>query len=409
MMQVGSNPALARDLLGADVNFVERMTAIKEKKKRALADLRYRALKDIFGTITMWKKLVKAMSKHKQYNFFTTQAAISEPPLKRQGLNAILHNLLTVPAATTQPAGDHDSAGGSSFHPAGSAPPLSGSAAPTIAGGVFGVPASTVPTSAAMDSAGSHRESGVSLYRFADSSSPSPVLLHHIPIDVLFEATSGWGQSISGHGVVVVDKLPDDEIVDPRVKVETVSDYASSPPRSRRKHIGVRGDDILWDRPVEDFFSSESESDEDMENYSPPLPYGEFKDWEMDGMNMYFRLNPDVIFGFDLGMVVNLLCQSLHSDDVEDFWRTQDEWVVSSWKLYPKSSVHVLDLTNGKTVYMFVDKFYPIRATLLERMLRPAAQFHPHTVGMWLLLGVLFKTVQVAFRESYECLDLFPM
>ncbi|GKC72817.1 hypothetical protein Tco_1118700, partial [Tanacetum coccineum] len=47
---------------------------------------------------------------------------------------------------------------------------------------------------------------------------------------------------------------------------------------------------------------------------------------------------------------------SLHSDDVEDFWRTQDEWIVSSWKLYPKSSVHVLDLTNGKTVYMFMDR-----------------------------------------------------
>ncbi|GKG56190.1 hypothetical protein Tco_0577265, partial [Tanacetum coccineum] len=61
-----------------------------------------------------------------------------------------------VPAATTQPADDHDSAGGSSFHPAGLAPPLSGSAA---------------PTSAAMDSAGSHRESGVS--PFADSSDSS--------------------------------------------------------------------------------------------------------------------------------------------------------------------------------------------------------------------------------------------
>ncbi|GKG51427.1 hypothetical protein Tco_0541811, partial [Tanacetum coccineum] len=33
MMQVGTNPALARELLGADVteeNFVERMTAIKD-------------------------------------------------------------------------------------------------------------------------------------------------------------------------------------------------------------------------------------------------------------------------------------------------------------------------------------------------------------------------------------------
>ncbi|GKF38256.1 hypothetical protein Tco_0118317, partial [Tanacetum coccineum] len=87
-------------------------------------------------------------------------------------------------------------------------------------------------------------------------------------------------------------------------------------------------------------------------------------------MNRYFRLNPDVDVGLDLWRDVNMLCQSLHSDDVEDFWRTQDDWIVSSWKLYPKSSVHVLDLTNGKTVYMFVDKVYPIRATLLERMLR---------------------------------------
>ncbi|GJS95858.1 hypothetical protein Tco_0802826 [Tanacetum coccineum] len=48
MMQVGSNPALARELLGADVNeenFIECMNAVKEKKKRALADLRYQALK----------------------------------------------------------------------------------------------------------------------------------------------------------------------------------------------------------------------------------------------------------------------------------------------------------------------------------------------------------------------------
>ncbi|GKG61470.1 hypothetical protein Tco_0619195, partial [Tanacetum coccineum] len=30
---------------------------------------------------------------------------------------------------------------------------------------------------------------------------------------------------------VVVDKLSDDEIVDPRVKVETIPDSAASPPR----------------------------------------------------------------------------------------------------------------------------------------------------------------------------------
>ncbi|GJR80655.1 hypothetical protein Tco_0151440 [Tanacetum coccineum] len=203
-------------------------------------------------------------------------------------------------------------------NPVSPAPPLSGSAAPTSAGSVFGVPDSTISTSAAMDSAGSHLELGISPFADSDdSSSPSPVSTDHIPVDVLFEPTSGGinefflgsdedehigmsrvaadpdsddevlaeilfrGQYISGAGVVVVDKLPDDEIVDPRVKDEPVSDYATSPPRSRRKHRGVRSDDSLWDKPVEDFFSSESESDDDIEDYIPPIPYGAFKDWEI--------------------------------------------------------------------------------------------------------------------------------
>ncbi|GJW37075.1 hypothetical protein Tco_0059995 [Tanacetum coccineum] len=248
-----------------------------------------------------------------------------------------------------------------------------------------------------------------------------------------------------------VHNHPNDEIVDPRVKVETIPDSAASPPRSRRKHRGVRSDDSLWDKPVEDFFSSESESDDDMATYIPPLPYGAFKDWEMvicplsnsyyhvyyqenrrqksffylkellphvyredllllrRRMNRYFRLNPDVDVGLDLWRDVNLLCQSLHSDDVEDFWRTQDDWVVSSWKLYPKSSVHVLDLTHGKTVYMFVDKVYPIRATLLERMLRHRLTVPPSYCRDIVVAGSVIQTIQAGLRESYECLASAPM
>ncbi|GKB58356.1 hypothetical protein Tco_0914542 [Tanacetum coccineum] len=461
MMQVGSNPALARELLGADVteaNFIERITAIKEKKKRALADLRYRALKGKpmkqsevtqmmrnlvknqwcaahNGTITM--TAVKTMTKQQlieeyeyicrrlekdrllsaQYNLFRPKPAISEPPSKRQRVDRGTSQPSSVPAATTQPADDPDSAGGGSSPPAGSATPLSGSAAPTTAGGVFGVPDSTVTTSAAMDSAGSYRNIGVSPFAdsaagginefFLDSDEDEQIGMSRVAADpdsddeVLAEIIF-QGKSVSGHGVVVVDNLPDDEIVDPRVKVETVFASASSPPRSRRKHIGVRGDDVLWDKPVEDFFSSESESDDDMENYIPPLPYGELPAW-------YFRLNPDVDIGLDLWRDVNMLCQSLHSDDVEDFWRTQDEWVVSSWKLYPKSSVHVLDLTNGKTVYMFVDKFYPIRATLLERMLRHRLTVPPSYCRDVVVAGNIIQTVQTGLRQSYECLASAPI
>ncbi|GJW90923.1 putative ribonuclease H-like domain-containing protein [Tanacetum coccineum] len=104
-----------------------------------------------------------------------------------------------------------------------------------------------------------------------------------------------------------------------------------------------------------------------------------------------------------------MLCQSLHSDDVEDFWRTQDEWIVSSWKLYPKSSVHVLDLTNGKTVYMFVDKFYPIRATLLERMLRHRLTVPPSYCRDVVVAGNIIQTVQAGLRQAYESIASAPI
>ncbi|GJY24589.1 hypothetical protein Tco_0398247 [Tanacetum coccineum] len=214
MMQVGSDPALARKLLGADVNeenFIERMNAVKERKKRALANLR---------------RLEKDHLLSAQYNLFRPKPAITKPPSKRQRVvsNVVLEGgvLLTLLSPLVQ---------------------------------------------ATMDSAGSRRKIGVS--PFADSVAGASPFLSSIAGGPFNRPT--MGKSISGDGVVFVDKLPDDEIVDPRVKVETVSESVSSPPRSRRKHLGVRSDDFLWDKPVEDFFSSESESDDDMENYIPPL------------------------------------------------------------------------------------------------------------------------------------------
>ncbi|GJU49925.1 hypothetical protein Tco_1219480 [Tanacetum coccineum] len=269
----------------------------------------------------------------------------------------------------------------------------------------------------AMDSAGSHHELGISPFAdSANSSSLSPISTDHIPIDVLFEPTLG------GINEFFLDNDEDEQIGMSRVaadpdsddEVETISESASSPPRSRRKHRRMRSDDSLWDKPVEDFFSFESESDDDWRIYSPIhcLPLCLCEGYLLllrRRMNWYFWLNPDVDVGLDLWRDVNLLCQSLHSDDVEDFWRTQDDWIVSSWKLYPKSSVHVLDLTNGKTVYMFIDRVYPIRATLLERMLRHKLTVPPSYCRDVVVAGSVIQMVQAGLRESYECLASAPL
>ncbi|GJW42740.1 hypothetical protein Tco_0071539 [Tanacetum coccineum] len=108
MMQVGSNPALARELLGADVteeNFIEPHN----------------------GTITM--TAVKAMTKQQlieEYEYICRR-------LEKDRLLSAHSN------------------------PAASATPMAGSAASNPAGGTFDAPGidSTIPTTAALDSAGS--------------------------------------------------------------------------------------------------------------------------------------------------------------------------------------------------------------------------------------------------------------
>ncbi|GKF88978.1 hypothetical protein Tco_0262941, partial [Tanacetum coccineum] len=171
--------------------------------------------------------------------------------------------------ATTQPADDHDSAGGSSFHPAGSATPMSGSAVPDTAGGPLDTTgtASTVPTSAAMDSAASHHEFGISPFAdSADSSSPSPVSTDHIPIDVLFEPTPG------GINALFLDSDEDEQIGLSRVAAEPDSDDEVLAEIFFRGHYVSGAGVVVVDKLPDD---------DDIEEYIPPIPYGAFKDWEI--------------------------------------------------------------------------------------------------------------------------------
>ncbi|GJY73763.1 hypothetical protein Tco_0478194 [Tanacetum coccineum] len=108
---------------------------------------------------------------------------------------------------------------------------------------------------------------------------------------------------------------------------------------------------------------------------------------------------------------VNLLCQSLHSDDVEDFWRTQDEWVVSGWRLYPKSSVQCTGLNDWENccICLCGQVLSDRGASLLEKDVTPqGSQFHL-ILGDVVVAGSVIQTIQDGLRESYECLASAPM
>ncbi|GJS06155.1 hypothetical protein Tco_0362951 [Tanacetum coccineum] len=286
-----------------------------------------------------------------QYIYFDPCLPSTEPPLKGSiGFFEVLLHSPCCSTATSLHAYDPDSAGGRSFHPAGSTPISQWICCFTFMS--LGI--------------SSH------LLVLDDSSSQSPVLYDHCTHS-MFGCTHGWREFMRFYWIcdedredrlsrLVLNSDSDDEVLDENfslaVKVEPISDL-----------------------PLLLSVSSESESDDDIEEYIPPIPYGAFKDWEIvrcplrnTYYHVYYQENRRHrnFFYPDNEFATSCLCggsPSFTSTDRVEI-RTQDEWVVSGWRLYPKSSVHVLDLTNGKTVYMFVDKFYPIRAPLLERMLR---------------------------------------
>nr|GFB85687.1 hypothetical protein [Tanacetum cinerariifolium] len=94
-----------------------------------------------------------------------------------------------------------------------------------------------------------------------------------------------------------------------------------------------------------------------------------------------------------------------------------DDWIVSSWTLYTKSTVYVLDLTNGKTVYMFMGSSYPIRAMLLERMLHhrltvpPSYCRHVRVGGIIVgtMAGTIIRTVQADLLQATMPVSSAPM
>nr|GFB74508.1 hypothetical protein [Tanacetum cinerariifolium] len=224
----------------------------------------------------------------------------------------------------------------------------------------------------------------------------SSITADQIPVGVLFESTSMNLQEFF---------LDSDEEMPPgvsRVAAEPDSD-------------DERGEALLCDRPVEDFFSSDSDSGNDDSEYS--LPYSEFKDWEVvrcppgnSNIHVYHREDRR-------RKDVNMLCRSLHADDVEEFWRDQDDWIVSRWTLYTKSTVHVLDLTNEKTVYMFIGSSYHIWATLLERMLRhrltvpPSYCQHVRVGGIVVgtMADTIIRTVQADLLHATMPVSSAPM
>ncbi|GKF17582.1 hypothetical protein Tco_0062500 [Tanacetum coccineum] len=60
----------------------------------------------------------------------------------------------------------------------------------------------------------------------------------------------------------------------------------------------------------------------------------------------------------------------LWGDEQDEFWNSQHEWKIVSWKLHSSSGVHTLMTDEGLVVHMLIEKKYPLKKEILMQMLK---------------------------------------
>ncbi|GKA78464.1 hypothetical protein Tco_0785001 [Tanacetum coccineum] len=78
---------------------------------------------------------------------------------------------------------------------------------------------------------------------------------------------------------------------------------------------------------------------------------------------------------------LHVLFESTTGGSSVGVWADQQEWVLHSWKLFPFSGVHVLEMFSGKILYMFADTPYPLSASLMKKMLKHKLEVEVDGVG----------------------------
>ncbi|GJZ18972.1 hypothetical protein Tco_0555562 [Tanacetum coccineum] len=80
------------------------------------------------------------------------------------------------------------------------------------------------------------------------------------------------------------------------------------------------------------------------------------------------RYQDEIPEGFDRVLWGDLMIMFNPSDE-DEFWNSQQDWNVVSWKLHGSSGVHTLMTEAGLVIHMLVEKKYPLRRKVLLQML----------------------------------------
>ncbi|GJY87342.1 putative ribonuclease H-like domain-containing protein, partial [Tanacetum coccineum] len=81
------------------------------------------------------------------------------------------------------------------------------------------------------------------------------------------------------------------------------------------------------------------------------------------------RFQDEIPEGFDRVLWGDLMVM-FNPDDENEFWNSQQDWHIVSWKLHGSSGVHTLVTETELVIHMLVEKKYPLRKEVLMQMLK---------------------------------------
>ncbi|GJX78202.1 hypothetical protein Tco_0325013 [Tanacetum coccineum] len=89
------------------------------------------------------------------------------------------------------------------------------------------------------------------------------------------------------------------------------------------------------------------------------------EDKEVDYEILDRKYQNEVPEGFDIVLLGENLMIMFNPNDEDEFWNTQQDWNVVSWKLHRSSRVHTLMTDTGLVIHMLVEKKYPLKRKVL--------------------------------------------
>ncbi|GKA61116.1 ribonuclease H-like domain-containing protein, partial [Tanacetum coccineum] len=81
------------------------------------------------------------------------------------------------------------------------------------------------------------------------------------------------------------------------------------------------------------------------------------------------RYQGEIPEGFDKVLWGDLMVM-FNPDDEDEFWNSQQDWNIVSWKLHSSSGVHTLVTETGLVIHMLVEKKYPLIKKVMVQMLK---------------------------------------